>query len=80
MDLKIYKKAHELQERIAALKYELSIIEQSLDKPMPIRFGTEFNVTKPVVFEHHIYREALLKQRKHHSLEIERFTTEFDEL
>lgn len=53
MTIQQYKKAHELQEQISKLQYEVNVIKEykSADKKSPIRFGDNFNVSIPFKVE-----------------------------
>lgn len=80
MKVTVYKKAHQLQEQIAKLKYELEVLKQSYEKPTSIRFGTEYNVSVPIVFSDVIYKEAISSQIGVHVSLIIKLEKEFDEL
>jgi hypothetical protein len=80
MNKETYKKAHELQEKIAKLKYELEVLKQSYEKPTSIRFGTEYNVSIPITFNQVVYEDALRVQIGDHKSWIALFEQQFYDL
>lgn len=80
MKQETYKQAHKLQEEISRLKYELEILKQSYEKPTSIRFGTEYNVSIPIVFNQVVYEDALRIQIQDHKERIIILETEFNNL
>ena len=80
MKAETYKQAHKIQEQITKLKYELEVLKQSYEKQTSIRFGTEYNVTIPIVFNEAIYTYAVCEQMGFHISMIQQLETEFNEL
>ena len=80
MNRETYKKAHELQEKIAKLKYELEVLKQSYEKPTSIRFGTEYNVSIPITFNQVVYEDALRTQIQDHKEQIDILEREFNNI
>ncbi len=80
MKTETYKQAHKLQEQISKLKYELEVLKQSYEKPTSVRFGTEYNVTIPIVFNESIYMAALSNQIGYHISFIQELERQFNEL
>lgn len=80
MKTETYKQANRLQEQIAKLKYELKVLKQNYEKPTSVRFGTEYNVSIPIVFNESIYMEAVANQIGFHASKILALEIEFNEL
>lgn len=80
MKTETYKQANRLQEQISKLKYELEVLQQSYLKPTSIRFGTEYNVSIPIVFNQVVYEDALRVQIKDHKEQISILEHEFNNL
>ena len=80
MKKETYKEAHRLQEEISKLVYELEVLEQNLAKPTSIRFGTNFNVSIPIEFDHILYGITLRNQIRLHKENIERLQIQFNDL
>ncbi len=80
MQVKTYKQAHQLQEQIAKLKYELEVLKQNYEKPTKIRFGTEYNVSIPIEFDMQVYAEAIKQQMNLHLAKLEVIKNQFNEL
>lgn len=80
MKLQDYKQAHKLQEEISKLKYELEVLKQNYEKHTSIRFGTEYNVSIPIVFHESIYMEAVANQIGFHASKIQALEIEFNNL
>ena len=72
-----YKAAHKIQEEIARLVYELEVMQQNLDKPTSIRFGTNFNVSIPIKFDDDIYEQSIIPQINRHKLRIDNLKKQF---
>ena len=72
-----YKQAHKMQEEIAKLVYELEVMQQNLDKPTSIRFGTNFNVSIPIEFDLELYTNTIHSQMEIHKTRIETLKEQF---
>jgi DNA-binding protein YbaB len=49
MNKETYKKAHELQEKISQLEYDIKLLKEQLSSNnLLIRFGGQFNVSAPI--------------------------------
>ena len=75
-----YNKAHNLQEEIKRLVYELEVMEQNLIKPTSIRFGTNFNVSIPIEFDNDIYEQLIRFQMDRHKMLLQTLKDQFNAL
>ena len=72
-----YKQAHKIQEEIAKLVYELEVMQQNLDKPTSIRFGTNYNVSIPIEFDLGLYTNTIQSQIQVHKTRISTLKEQF---
>ena len=75
-----YNKAHNLQEEIKRLVYDLEVMEQNLIKPTSIRFGTNFNVSIPIEFDNDIYDQFIRFQMDRHLMLLQTTKDRFNAL
>ena len=80
MKLQDYKKAHQIQEEISRLKYELGVLKDHLENPTTIRFGTNFNVSIPIKLSDSVYEDFIKKQIVFHEEQINKLDIEFENI